>query len=73
MKKYSLIICLSIFGYILSISNEGDNTLFDCQFEIECEIDMKSFAYGYISKKNNKYFRVPIIARYNGVTIILLK
>ena len=72
MKKSSIIICLSILGYIFSISTT-DNTLFDCEYGKECVVDMKSFTEGYIPDRTNLYFRIPINTKNNNaVTVKLL-
>ena len=72
MKKSSIIICLSILGYIFSISTT-DNTLFDCEYGEECIVNMKSFTGGYIPKYTILYFRIPINTKNkNAVTVKLL-
>ena len=72
MKKSSLIICLSIFGYIFSISST-DNILFDCEFGKECVVNMESFTDGYIPEYTNLYFRFLLGSKkQNAITIKLL-
>ena len=73
MKKSSIIICLSILGYIFSISSTY-NTLIDCEYGKECVVSMESFSGGYIPESTKLYFRIPINTKNtNAITIKLLK
>ena len=71
MKKSSIIICLSILGYIFSIS-VTDKTLFDCEYGKECVVDMKSLTEGYIPERTNLYFRIPINTKNNNAVAVKL-
>ena len=64
MKIYSLIIILSIFGFLLSSS------VIDVEYLYEYVVNVEDYSEGYIPKLTSLYFRIKLNPN-NNITLEL--